>query len=65
MISKREAVEMLLSWLRVFLAASLAQFMAGVSDWRILVNSGICAVVPLVIRYLDPQDVMFGKGSKQ
>ena len=64
MPSKREAVEMILSWLRVFLAATLAQFMAGVSDWRIAVNSGIAALLPVIIRWLDSNDPVFGRGSK-
>ena len=65
MISKREAVEMILSWSRVFLAATLAQFMAGASDWRIAVNSGICALLPVIIRWLDSSDPVYGKGSKR
>lgn len=64
MISKREALEMILSWVRVFLAASLAQLMAGVSDWRIVLNSGLCAVIPVVIRFLDSADPVYGRGSK-
>lgn len=64
MISKREAVEMGLSWLRVFGAASLAQILAGASDWRIVLNAGLVAVLPVIIRYLDPQDKMYGRGSK-
>jgi hypothetical protein len=46
----------------VFLAASLAQFMAGVSDWRIALNAGLVAVIPVIIRYLDPQDKVYGRG---
>lgn len=65
MISKREALEMALSWLRVFGAASLAQILAGVSDWRVALNAGLVAVLPVIIRYLDPQDKTYGRGSKQ
>ena len=64
MISSREALEMALSWLRVFGAAVLAQLLAGVSDWRMLLNAGAVAVLPVIIRYLDPQDKMYGRGSK-
>jgi hypothetical protein len=63
-ITKREALEMALSWARVFGAASLAQFMAGVSDWRIVLNAGVVAVLPVIIRYLDPQDKVYGRGLK-
>jgi hypothetical protein len=62
MPTKREALEMALSWGRVFLAASLAQFMAGASDWRIALNAGLVAVIPVIIRYLDPQDKVYGRG---
>lgn len=64
MITKREAIEMALSWARVFAAASLAQLMAGVSDWRVMLNAGVVAVLPVIIRYLDPQDKVYGRGSK-
>ena len=64
MISKREAVEMGLSWLRVFGAAVLAQILVGVSDWSIALNAGVVAVLPVIIEFLDPQHKMFGRGSK-
>jgi len=64
MISKREALEMALSWGRVFLAAVLAQLVAGVSDWSIALNAGAVAVLPVIIRYLDPQDKVYGRGLK-
>lgn len=61
----REALEMFLSWLRVFIAAVLAQLAAGVFDWRILLNAGACAVIPVIIRWLDPLDTTYGKGAKK
>ncbi len=64
MISKREALEMALSWARVFGAAVLAQLAAGVTDWSIAINAGVVAVLPVIIRYLDPQDKVYGRGSK-
>lgn len=64
MPNKREAVEMILSWLRVFAAATLAQLMAGVTDWRIALNSGLCAVLPIIIRWLDKNDPVYGRGSQ-
>lgn len=64
MLSKREIVEIGLSWLRVFIAAILAQLAAGVYDWKILLNAGLAAILPPMIRYFDKQDVMFGRGSK-
>lgn len=64
MPSKREIVEMALSWLRVFAAAVLAQLAAGVYDWRILLNAGAAAVLPLAMRYFDSADPIYGRGSK-
>ena len=42
MPSKREIVEMALSWFRVFIAAILAQVAAGVYDWKELVRAAWC-----------------------
>lgn len=64
MPSKREVLEIGLSWLRVFIAAILAQLAAGVYDWKILLNAGLAALLPPMIRYFDSADVMFGRGSK-
>ena len=58
---KRELIEMLLSWVRVFIATMLVQFMAGVTDWKMIVNAGIASVIPMAIRWLDPQDKTFGR----
>lgn len=57
----RQAVEMLLSWLRVFAAAIVAQFLAGVTSPGLLVNAGIAAVLPVVLRWLDPNDKTYGR----
>lgn len=65
MISKREAIEMALSWGRVFLAAVLAQLMAGVTDWSIILNASIMACLPVIIRALDPLDKTYGRGSEK
>lgn len=65
MPSKREIVEMGLSWLRVFIAAILAQLAAGVYDWKVLLNAGFVAWLPVAIRYFDTQDVMYGRGAKK
>jgi hypothetical protein len=48
------------SWLRSFLAASLALFMAGVTDPKTLAMAGVAAVAPVVLRYLNPKDNSFG-----
>lgn len=56
---------LLASWGRSFLAASLALYMAGETDPKVLVNAGIAAVLPVIIRYLNPKDAKFGVGSEK
>jgi len=59
---------LLASWARSFLAACLAQFLVlndgsfdlGVDGWRVVISSGIAAVVPVLIRWLNPNDQAFG-----
>lgn len=59
---QRQAVEMLLSWGRVFLAASLATFVSVDSfDWTNAVNAGLAALIPVAIRYFDKNDQVYGK----
>jgi len=56
------------SWGRSFLAACLAQFIAlgggafdfGVDGWKSVLSAGIAAVVPVIIRWLNPNDKSFG-----
>ena len=62
--AKRQLLEMGLSWFRVFTAAILAQAMAGITDPKLLVNAGVAAVVPVILRWLDKDDKMYGRGLK-
>ena len=58
----------LASWGRSFVAACLAQFLAlggSVFDltrdgWKSIIAAGVAAIVPVVIRNLNPNDVVFG-----
>ena len=62
----RQATEMALSWVRVFLAASLAVWMAtGTFDWSSMWQAGVAAVLPVIIRYLDPQDKTYGRTDNE
>ena len=62
----RQATEMVLSWTRVFLAASLAVWMAkGSFDLDSMWQAGIAAVLPVVIRYLDPEDKTYGRTGNE
>lgn len=51
---------MLSSWARSFVAAALALYSAGETDPLVLVNAGVAAVVPVVIRYFNKKDPAFG-----
>jgi hypothetical protein len=52
------------SWLRSFLAAGLAVYMAGVTDPKAIGMAGIAAVAPVILRYLNPNDSAFGNNDK-
>lgn len=55
---------MLASWARSFVAAAVAVYAAGVNDPKAIFIAGISAVLPVIQRYLNPNDPIFGKGSK-
>jgi hypothetical protein len=52
------------SWLRSFLAAGLAVYMAGVTDPKAIAMAGVAAVAPVILRYLNPNDSAFGNNDK-
>lgn len=52
------------SWLRSFLAAGLAVYMAGVTDPKAIAMAGVAAVAPVILRYLNPNDAAFGINEK-
>jgi len=52
------------SWARSFLASALAVWMAGVTDPKAIFAAGTAAVVPVIIRYLSPNDNQFGINAK-
>ena len=47
------------SWLRSYIAAALAVYMAG-GGLQAMAMGGVAAVVPVLIRYLNPNDAAFG-----
>lgn len=60
------------SWLKVFLVAVLATWMAELSSGRSLfswdlhmvesiLRAGVLATVPVIINYLDPNDSRYGR----
>ena len=52
------------SWARSFLAASIAVYMAGITDPKAIAGAGLAAVLPVVLRYLNPKDAAFGLSGK-
>lgn len=56
----KEMKLMATSWSRSFLAAVLAVLATGETDPKNIVMAGVAAVVPVIIRWLNPQDVAFG-----
>jgi hypothetical protein len=55
---------LLASWARSFLAASIAVYLAGVTDLKAIGMAGLAAVLPVVLRWLNPKDTAFGSTGK-
>jgi hypothetical protein len=55
---------LLASWARSFAAASLAVYLAGVTDPKAILTAGAAAVLPVVLRWLNPKDSAFGLQGK-
>jgi len=52
------------SWARSFMAAGIAVYMSGNSDPKAIAGAGLAAVLPVVLRYLNPNDKAFGSMGK-
>jgi hypothetical protein len=52
------------SWARSFLAAGIAVYMAGVTDPKAIAGAGLAAILPVMLRYLNPNDASFGLKGK-
>lgn len=57
----KEFKALVASWARSFVAASLTLFMAGETDVKKLALAGLAAVVPVILRWLNPSDQAFGR----
>ena len=57
----KEAKALAASWGRSFVAASLARYMAGETDPKKLGAAGLAAILPVVLRWLNPNDAAFGR----
>ena len=56
-----ELKPMLASYARSFIAASLAVYMAGVTAPKAILSAGIAAIVPVLMRWLNPNDLVYGR----
>ena len=52
---------LLASYARSVLSAGMALYLAGVTDPADLVWSLVAAIAPVAIRYINPNDVAFGR----
>jgi hypothetical protein len=48
------------SWARSFAAAAIAVYLAGETNPSTIAKAGLAAVLPVVLRYLNPKDAAFG-----
>ena len=48
------------SWARSFLAAALAVYATGNTDPKAMFTAGIAAILPVILRWLNPKDSSFG-----
>ena len=52
------------SWARSFMAASIAVYMSGNTDLKAIASAGLAAVLPVILRWLNPNDTAFGSKGK-
>lgn len=52
------------SYLRAFLAAALAVLLTGETNPQAMLKAGIAAILPPLIRWLNPNDPAFGRGAE-
>jgi hypothetical protein len=64
-MTSRFNTSVVMSYGRAFLGAALAVWVAGNfrADWRDIAAAGMAAVLPPLLRWLNPSDPAFGRGS--
>jgi hypothetical protein len=60
----KEAKALTASWARSFLAAGIAVYMAGITDPKAIAGAGLAAILPVILRFLNPNDASFGLKGK-
>jgi hypothetical protein len=59
----KSQIAMLQSYGRAFLAAAIALYLAGVTEWQSYLSALVAAFAPVAIRYMNKNDIAFGKGA--
>ena len=52
------------SYGRSFIAACIAVYLAGVTDPKAIIGAGVAAILPPLLRWLNPGDTGFGVKGK-
>jgi len=60
-MNTKQLVELLASYGRSLLAAGIALYAAGITDPMQLANALWAALLPVAIRYVNPNDPAFGR----
>lgn len=63
-MNKEQLISVATSYLRAAFAATLALYMAGITDPKVLANGFIAAIAGPLLKALDPKSTDFGKNSK-
>jgi hypothetical protein len=56
---------MITSYVRCFISGVLTLYMAGETSPRSLLAAGVGAVIPPLLRWLNPNDKAYGRGSQE
>jgi hypothetical protein len=49
------------SYARSFLSACIAVYLAGVTEPKAILGAGVAAILPVLLRWLNPNDPAFGR----
>jgi hypothetical protein len=64
MVISNETKQVILSYVRSAVATVMTLVLAGETEPKKFVAAVIAATFPPIIRWLNPKDTVFGKGSK-
>jgi len=57
----KQTKAILKSWAKVFVAASIACYLAGSRDVNAIANAGLAALLPVIYTWFDPTDKRYGR----